>query len=154
MKITTKCVASIHFTLTDDSGTTLDSTEDQEPINYLHGTDALIPGLERELEGKVAGDRLKVSVQPADGYGEINPELIKVESNEAFEGIEDLEVGMQLEAKGPKGQTQIITVVSISDDGITISGNHPLAGKTLHYDVSVEAVREATDSEIAHGHIH
>ncbi|MBI2422365.1 MAG: peptidylprolyl isomerase [Candidatus Hydrogenedentes bacterium] len=147
-------VVSIHYTLTDEDGEEIDSSIGQDPLVYLHGASNIIPGLEKELTGKKAGDKLKVIVQPEDGYGEMDPELIQVVDRDAFEGVEDLEEGMEFQAQGEDGHVQRITIMDVDGDEITINGNHPLAGQVLHFDVSIEAVREATPDEVAHGHIH
>ncbi|MCB1647578.1 MAG: peptidylprolyl isomerase, partial [Pseudomonadales bacterium] len=120
---------------------------------YLHGTGALIPGLESELEGKSTGDKLQVSVAPADAYGEANPDLIQEVPREVFQGIENVEVGMQFQTDTQSGP-RIITVSKVDGDVITIDGNHPLAGEQLHFSVEIESVREATEEEISHGHAH
>ena len=147
------CVVSIHYTLTDDSGTVLDSSRDSDPLVYLHGANNIIPGLENELTGKTAGASLKVSVAPEDAYGEHTPEAIQSVPRSAFEGIEDIQPGMQFQTEGPQG-VQVVVVTEVSDDAITVDANHPLAGKTLHFDVSIEDVRMATPEEVAHGHVH
>jgi len=154
MNIADKCVVSIHYTLTDEQGQTLDSSEGQEPLNYLHGANNIIPGLEQALAGKGVGDRLTVTVQPGDAYGEVNPDLIQLVPAAAFQGIDDIQPGMQFQASGPGGQAQVVTVQSVSEQGVTVNGNHPLAGQVLHFDVTVEAVREATSEEVDHGHVH
>jgi FKBP-type peptidyl-prolyl cis-trans isomerase SlyD len=147
------CVVAIHYTLTDDEGTVLDSSREGDPLNYLHGANNIIPGLESELTGKSVGDSFQVSVAPADGYGVKSAELIQVVPRSAFEGTEDIQPGMQFHAEGPGG-VQVITVAAVDGDDITIDANHPLAGKTLHFDVTIEAVREATPEELEHGHVH
>ena len=154
MNIADKSVVTIHFKLTDGDGKILDSSEDREPLVYMHGTKSLIPGLERELEGKTTGDKLQVTIQPDEGYGQVNPELIQEVPRSAFQGVEDLQPGMQFEAKSPEGQRQLITIQEVDGESVTVNGNHPLAGQVLHFDVSVEDVREATEEEIAHGHAH
>ena len=148
-----KSVVTIHYTLTDDSGDVLDSSKDGDPLVYLHGANNIIPGLENELVGKTTGASLKVSVEPADGYGEHSPEAIQKVPRSAFEGVEDIQPGMQFQTEGPQG-VQVIVVAEVNDDEITIDANHPLAGKTLHFDVSIEGVRDATPEEIDHGHAH
>lgn len=154
MKIQNNCVVSIHYTLTDDQGEVIDSSVDGEPLNYLAGAGNIIPGLERELEGCSQGDTKQVVVQPADGYGEYSAELIQTLPHEAFSGIDKVEPGMEFQAQTPSGQAQHVVVKDVADDGITIDGNHMLAGKVLSFDVSVEGVREATQEEVEHGHVH
>ncbi len=154
MKIASNCVVSIHYTLTNDAGETLDSSAGGDPLSYLHGNNGLIPGLERELEGREPGDSFKASIQPADAYGEHNPQLVQEVPLEALAQIEELQVGMQLQSQSPDGQVQVLQVDAIGDSTATLNANHALAGQTLHFDVSVENVREANDEEIAHGHAH
>jgi len=154
LNIAEKCVVAFHYTLTNGSGETLDSSDGREPLKYLHGAQNIVPGLEKELAGKKAGDELKVVVQPDDGYGAVNPEMVQNVPRAAFEGVEDIKAGMQFQAQGPSGQVQIITVKEVSGDEITVDGNHPLAGEVLTFDVKIEDVREATAEEVEHGHAH
>lgn len=154
MKIQENCVVSIHYTLTDDQGSVIDSSANGEPLNFLAGAGNIIPGLERELEGCVVGDKKQVVVQPADGYGGYTQELVQTLPHEAFSGIDKIEPGMEFQAQTPSGQVQYVVVKEVAEDGVTIDGNHALAGKVLSFDISVEAVREATAEEIEHGHVH
>ncbi|WP_455199145.1 FKBP-type peptidyl-prolyl cis-trans isomerase [Kaarinaea lacus] len=147
------CVVSIHYTLTDDAGTVLDSSRQGDPLKYLHGANNIIPGLENELTGKATGASMQVTVAPEDGYGEHIPDAVQTVPRSAFEGVEDIQPGMQFQTEGPHG-VQIIVVTEVQDEEVTIDANHPLAGKTLHFDVSIEDVRDATPEEIAHGHVH
>jgi len=154
MKITENKIAFIHYTLTDDAGEVLDSSRESEPLAYLHGHGHLIPGLENELEGHEAGEKLKVSVAPEDGYGEIEKELIQVVPMDAFKGVDKVEAGMQFEAQTEEGGNQSITVIKVEGDNVTIDGNHPLAGMTLNFDVEITEVRDASAEELDHGHVH
>ncbi len=154
MKVQANCVVSIHYRLTNESGEELDSSAGQDPLSYLHGTNSLIPGLETALTGQAAGDKLQVTVQPADAYGDVNPELVQTVPISAFDTPENVKAGVQFQAQGPDGQVQLITVQEVTDDGVTINANHPLAGQVLHFDVTIEAVREASAEEIDHGHAH
>lgn len=153
MQIRKNSVVTFHYTLTDDKGTQLDSSSGKDPLAYLHGAGNIIPGLERELEGKSRGDALKVEIAAADGYGEIQQYLIQEVPRSAFDGIEEVAVGMQFQADSDRGPVTV-TVTAMNDDTITVDGNHPLAGKTLHFQVSIESVRTATSEELAHGHVH
>jgi FKBP-type peptidyl-prolyl cis-trans isomerase SlyD len=153
MQIADNMAVSIHYTLTNDDGEVLDSSIDDEALIYLHGGGNIISGLEKALHGKVAGDKLNVRIAPEDAYGELMEEMIQVISRDMFEGIDNIEVGMQFHADVSSG-SGIVTVVNIEDDDITIDGNHPLAGLTLTFDVEVIDVRAATEEEVAHGHIH
>lgn len=147
-------VVRMHYTLTNSEGEVLDSSSGAEPLAYLHGAGNIIPGLERELTGKVAGDSLTVVVAPEDGYGEVRQELFQVVPSEAFQGIDTIEPGMNFQAQGEGGQVQSIVVAKVDGDQITVDANHPLAGVQLHFDVEIVEVRAASDEEIAHGHVH
>jgi FKBP-type peptidyl-prolyl cis-trans isomerase SlyD len=147
-------VVSIHYTLTDDEGTVLDSSEGKEPLAYLHGAGNIIPGLENALAGKTQGDSCKVRVQPEEGYGERVPELVQQVPRAAFEGVDSVEVGMVFHAQTPTGQMQQVVVREVSDDEITVDGNHPLAGQPLNFDVEIVSVRDASADELSHGHVH
>lgn len=154
MKIAESCVVSIHYTLTNTEGETLDSSAGGEPLAYLHGAGGLISGLERELEGKEKGDQFKATIQPEDAYGEVNPELIQEVPLDALSAIENLAVGMQLQSQAPDGRTQLLLVESIGEETAVLNANHALAGAVLHFDVEVTDVRGATEEELAHGHAH
>lgn len=154
MKIANNCVVAIHYKLTDEQGDVIDSSEGGEPLHYLHGAGNIIPGLERELSGCEAGAAKVVVVQPADGYGEVHADLVQTLPREVFSGVDEIQVGMEFHARGPQGQVQSVVVKAVSDEGVTIDANHALAGKVLTFDVRVEAVREATQEEIDHGHVH
>ena len=153
MQITKNKVVAIDYKLTNDEGEVLDTSEGQEPLAYLHGVGGIIPGLERELEGKQVGDQLQVAVKPADGYGDRNAELEQKVPRDDFEGADDLEVGMQFQVESEAGPT-VVTVIEIDDEVITIDGNHPMAGINLNFDVTIREVREATSDELSHGHVH
>jgi len=146
-------VVSIEYTLRDDGGEILDSSEGREPLAYLHGNGNIVPGLESQLEGKAKNDSLKVAVAPADGYGEFNAGDIIEVPREQFQDVKDLEVGMQFTASGPEGH-RIVTVTKVEDTMVTVDGNHPLAGKTLHFDVKIVDIRDASADELSHGHVH
>jgi FKBP-type peptidyl-prolyl cis-trans isomerase SlyD len=153
MSITRDQVVSIHYTLRDDAGEVIDRSTEGEPLAYLHGRGQLIPGLERELTGRSAGDRLQVKIAPAEGYGEYDRELVQQVPRRALKGIGDVRVGMQLQAQTPEGP-RAVTITQLSGDMVTLDGNHPLAGKNLNFDVEVAAVRAATEEELTHGHVH
>ncbi len=152
MQITDKAAVSIHYTLTNPGGEQLDSSLGEEPLLYLHGMGNIIPGLEAALVGKSVGDKFNVAIEPAQAYGEIDPEMVQVVSKRMFEDM-DLEIGMQFHADVSHG-SGIITVTEIDGDDVTVDGNHPLAGETLIFDVEVIDVRPATADELAHGHVH
>jgi FKBP-type peptidyl-prolyl cis-trans isomerase SlyD len=153
MQITDEMVVAIEYTLTDDEGKVLDSSEGHEPLTYLHGTDGIIPGLERELSGKQVGDELKVAVTPQDGYGERDEDLRQQVGRDQFEGIEELETGMQFQVDSDNGPL-VVEIIEIDGDDVTIDGNHPLAGVNLNFAVTIRDIRAATAEEIEHGHAH
>lgn len=151
MQIAKHRVVSIDYTLTDVEGTVLDSSGGDEPLMYLHGVGQIIPGLENALEGQQAGDEVNVVVQPEDGYGPMQDGLRRAVSRSHFSEIDDLEEGMQFRVPTDGGEFRIVTVVEISDETVTIDGNHPLAGVTLNFEVAVRNVREASEAEIEQG---
>lgn len=154
LMIDDKLVVNMHYKLSDNDGNMLDSSEGAEPMAFLHGAGNIIPGLEKSLTGKIAGDSLKVRVEPADGYGEISPELVQTIAKSAFEDAEAVEVGMAFQAESPDGSTQHIVVKKIEGDEVTIDANHPLAGVVLNFDIDIISVRAATEEELSHGHAH
>lgn len=153
MQISESRVVLMHYTLTNNRGEVLDSSSGREPLAYLHGAGNIIPGLEKALEGKQAGDKLKVAVEPKDGYGERDPSLVQQIPRRAFKGINNLRVGQQLQAQGPQGMRSI-TVVAMAGDMVTVDGNHQLAGEALNFEVEITEVRAATAEEMSHGHVH
>jgi FKBP-type peptidyl-prolyl cis-trans isomerase SlyD len=153
MKAAQGTVVSMHYTLTDDSGEVLDSSHGGNPLNYLHGHSNIIPGLEKALEGVSSGHKSKVTVVPAEAYGEKNPEAIFEAPREHFPPDMKLEVGARVSADGPNGPITF-TVVKQTETGAVLDANHPLAGRTLHFDVEITEVRTATKEEIEHGHVH
>lgn len=154
MQIEKHRVVTIHYTLANQQGEVLDSSKGQEPLVYLHGENQLISGLEQALEGKEPGEALSVTVGPDDGYGPVLPELFQQVPRSAFANIENLSPGMRLQAQTEEGHVRHVRVVDVGDDTVEIDINHPLAGQELHFDVSVEDVREATPEEVDHGHVH
>ena len=147
-------VVSMHYTLKNDSGDVLDTSEGKQPMVYLHGANNLIPGLERELEGKAQGAEFSASIEPSHAYGEKRDDFIQVINRAMFQGVEAIEPGMTFVAQGDGGEQRQVRVTEVSGDDITIDANHPLAGMTLHFEVQVVDVREATPQEIEHGHVH
>ncbi|MGF1768994.1 peptidylprolyl isomerase [Enterovibrio makurazakiensis] len=146
-------VVKIDYTVKDESGQVIDSSEGKEPLAYLHGTGNIIPGLENALTGKAEGDEFSAVVQPDDAYGPRNEAMIQTVEKSVFQGVEEIEVGMVFNAQGPQGDIQV-TIADIDGDQVTIDGNHPLAGLVLHFEGVVREVRDATQEEIEHGHVH
>jgi len=154
MEIQDNAVVLIHYTLTNEAGEPIDSSTGSDPLAYMQGAGNIIPGLENALLGKSAGDKLNVTVAPEDGYGEHVAELVQQVPSEMFQGVDQVEVGMEFHAESNAGQPIAVTVTKVEEDMITIDANHPLAGVTLNFDVEVVEVREATAEEKEHGHAH
>jgi FKBP-type peptidyl-prolyl cis-trans isomerase SlyD len=146
-------VVLIHYTLKDDSGAVLDSSAGGEPLAYIQGHGNLVPGLEKALEGKADGNTLAVTVAAADGYGIREPDLVQRVPKRSLQGAGEVKKGMQFQARTDDG-IRVFTVTAVAGDMITLDGNHPLADQTLHFDVEVVSVRDATTEELEHGHVH
>ncbi len=153
MNVQEKTVVSFAYTVKDEAGEVLDTSEGREPLAYLHGMGQIVPGLEQAMAGKEPGEQLRVVVEPAEGYGEHDPQLIQPVPRDRFQGVDDIQPGMQFTAQTEAGP-RTVTVTEVTDDQVTVDANHPLAGQTLHFDVKVVEVREATPEELAHGHAH
>ncbi|GAB1255753.1 FKBP-type peptidyl-prolyl cis-trans isomerase [Aurantivibrio plasticivorans] len=149
-----KVVVSMHYTLKNDEGEVIDTSEGRDPLNYLHGSGNIIPGLENALVGKTTGDKLDVRVEAAEGYGEVVPELVQTIDKSLFQGVDKVEEGMTFNAQGPNGQVQQVVVKAVEGDEVTIDANHPLAGVALNFSVEIMQIREASEEEVAHGHAH
>ncbi|MGL4982466.1 MAG: FKBP-type peptidyl-prolyl cis-trans isomerase [Treponemataceae bacterium] len=141
-------VVTLEYTLTDEKNEILDSSKDLGALDYLHGYKNIICGLEKALEGKKVGDSFKVEIEPEDGYGMVQENLIVDIPRTQFDSETKIEVGMQFEAQNDSG-VQVVTVVDVSDDTVKINANHPLAGEKLFFDVEVINIRDATEKEIA-----
>lgn len=153
MQISENSVVSFHYTLTDKSGKVIDSSQGNEPLTYLHGVGQIVPGLENALLGKAAGDTLYVEVAAEDGYGEHHDFMVQQVPRDAFQGVDDIETGMQFQAQTPQG-AMTVTVTAVDDATVTVDGNHPLAGHVLFFAVEIVSVRQASKEELAHGHVH
>lgn len=153
MEIAEDRVVMFHYTLKDDSGEQIESSRTGEPLAYIHGQGNIIPGLEEALEGHSVGDQFDVELAPGDAYGDRDERLVQEVPRDIFEGVDEVEVGMQFRAESQAGE-QMVTVTEVEGEEVTVDGNHPLAGETLHFDVEVTGVREATEEELEHGHPH
>jgi len=151
--ITADRVVTIHYTLKDDSGTVLDSSSGGEPLAYIQGHGNLVAGLEKALEGKTDGSTLAVVVPAAEGYGTRDEALVQRVPKRSLQGAGEIKKGMQFQARTEDGM-RVFTVMAIVGDMVTLDGNHPVADQTLHFDVEVVGVREATREELDHGHVH
>jgi FKBP-type peptidyl-prolyl cis-trans isomerase SlyD len=144
-------VVGIDYRLTVADGTEVDTTADRGPMEYLHEHQNIIPGLEKELEGHKVGDRLEVTVGPKEGYGEHDPERV-LQVNQKQLGFEP-EIGAVVSARLPDGREQHLLIAELEGETVTLDGNHPLAGQTLRFEVSIASIRAATDGEITNGSV-
>lgn len=146
-------VVKFHYTLTNDQGEVLDKSHD-EPLAYLHGHHNIIAGLEAQMLGKSVGDKFTATIAPEDAYGEYLAEAVQEVPRANFQGVDNIEVGMQFHTQTEDGHAMVVSVKDISDDVVVVDANHPLAGVTLTFDVEIVEIRPATDDELAHGHVH
>jgi FKBP-type peptidyl-prolyl cis-trans isomerase SlyD len=146
-------VVLIHYTLKDDDGKVIDSSDGGEPLAYIQGHGNLVPGLEKALEGKKDGDAVAVTLSPADGYGTRNDSLVQRVPKRSLQGSGEIRKGMQFQAQTDEG-LRVFTVTAVVGDMVSLDGNHPLADQTLHFDVQIVSVRAATAEELEHGHVH
>ncbi|GAB2801423.1 peptidylprolyl isomerase [Halomonas shantousis] len=152
MPITPQQVVTLHYTLRDAAGTVLDDSRQRDkPLEYLHGHDNIVAGLEQALQPHEAGDMLDVTLTPEQAYGQRDEALIQDVARSAFPGSDGLEPGMRFQAQGPDGP-RVVTVLAVDAGQVTVDANHPLAGETLSYALEILAVREATPEELIKGH--
>lgn len=153
MRIAKNSVVTIDYTLTDERGDVIDTSCGQTPLSYIQGGGGIIPGLEAALEGKQEGESLAVVVPPDRAYGGKDEDLIQAIPRERFDReIDDVAVGMRFPASGDDG-THMVTVVAVDGEQVTVDANHPLAGSTLNFDVTVLKVRAATGEELRRGRL-
>ena len=149
MQITKNSVVTFHYTLNDADGKLLDTSAGREAFAYIHGGGMIVPGLEEQLEGRTAGESLLAVVDAAKGYGDIDPQLLQRVPLDKFGG-QTVEAGMQFQTP----DNRVWSVMDVENGDVLLNGNHPLAGVTLHFNVEITGVREATPDELAHGHVH
>jgi FKBP-type peptidyl-prolyl cis-trans isomerase SlyD len=152
-KIQDGVVVSLTYTLTVD-GEEVDRAEADDPLEYLHGAENIVPGLEEALMGKKVGDKINVTLKPDDAYGDYDEEDVEVVERDEIPDADKLRQGMMIEAEDEYGELTLGVVREITDGTIVLDFNHPLAGKTLTYKVEVMGLREADQDELAHGHPH
>ena len=153
MNITKDKAVFIHYTLKNDNGDLIDTSSGKDPLGYIQGIGNIIAGLEKALEGKAVGDVVNAVIPPEEGYGARRDELIQVAPLSKFEDPENVKAGVNFHVQGPNG-VSIAKVVKVENDDVTIDLNHPLADQTLHFEVEVVEIREATKEELDHGYIH
>ncbi|MCA8941799.1 MAG: peptidylprolyl isomerase [Planctomycetes bacterium] len=147
-------VVSIHYKLTLDNGTVVDSSEGQDPLDYLHGAQNIVPGLEKQLTGKTIGDAVQAKVAPSEGYGERDEQAIQEVERGAFPADADVSPGITFQALDEDQNPLLGTIVKVDGNSVTVDFNHPLAGHNLNFEVTIEAIRDATSQEQEHGHAH
>lgn len=153
MTVAKNKVVLIDYKLTNNSGELLDSSEGGEPLAYIHGIGNIISGLEEALEGRKSGDSLSVSIPPEKGYGVHDENKVQAVPRRMFQGVDDIRAGMQFHAQTQNG-LEVVTVTGVEGDLVSIDANHPLAGETLNFDVTIIEVRDASEEELEHGHVH
>jgi len=153
MQITADCVASFHYVLKEGDGTELESSAGAPPMTYLHGHDSLLPGLEEALAGKSVGDKFSVTLPPAKAFGELRDDSEQRVPISQLQGARKWKPGMQAVIHTAHGHQQV-TVLKVGHTMATVDTNHPMAGKTLVFDVEVTEVRQASHEELSHGHAH
>ena len=153
MQIEKSKVVSFHYSLSNTEGEQLESSRERDPMSYLHGASNIIPGLEKEMEGKSAGDSFEVTIAPADAYGERNEAHVQRIPVKHFKSARGLEPGQMVSLQTKQGQVQAV-IVKVGRFNVDVDANHPLAGQTLTFDVEITEVRDATEEEISHGHVH
>jgi FKBP-type peptidyl-prolyl cis-trans isomerase SlyD len=147
-------VVSLDYVLQLDDGEVIDTSQDQEPLEYLQGRGQIVPGLEQAVYGMAVGEKKDVVVAPADGYGERDPEAYEMVDRDVFPADLNLEPGMGLGMRDDEGQALVAYVAEVRPDGVVLDFNHPLAGETLHFNVQIAGLRSATSEELEHGHAH
>jgi len=153
MEVAANRVVHIHYTLKTDQGQVVDSSEGDSPLGYVHGNGNIIPGLEKALDGRDEGEQFEVSLSPEEGYGARNEGLVQSVPRSAFEGLGELQPGMQFQAQTNEGP-RVVTIAQVGDEAVTVDGNHPLAGQTLNFEIKIDQVREATSAELDEGKVH
>ena len=153
MNISRNKVVSFHYTLTNAAGEEMETSRSREPMNYLHGSGNIIRGLEKAMDGKSVGESFRVTIEPADAYGERKPANIQRVSAKHFRNVQALKPGQVVGLQTRQGSVQV-TIVKVGRFNIDVDANHPLAGQSLTFDVEVLGVRDATAEEQAHGHVH
>ena len=151
MKITNEKVVIFNYILKDQNGNVVESTLNEDPVAYIHGSGTILPKLEEALENKEKEEQFSVTVTPEDGYGEFSEELIQTAGIEEFEDLEKIEKGetFQLQLETEEGvQTTVAKIIEVTNDEVTFDMNHPLAGQTLTFDITVSEVRDATPEEL------
>ena len=153
MQILKHSHVKLKYSLKDEAGEFIDNSDNSGPLTYIHGTNTIVPGLEELLDGKSQGEKITGTIPPEKAYGMRDESMIHQLSKDMFKEIENMELGIQVHVQD-ETFNQVMTVTKINEDTVTVDGNHPLAGKNLHFDVEVTEIREASSEELEHGHVH
>lgn len=153
MTVENKKVVSFHYTLTGEDGEQMETSRDKQPMSYLHGAQNIIPGLENAMAGKDVGDEFQVTLAPAEAYGERNPANVQRVPSKHFKNTKRLEPGQLVSLQTRQGPMQAV-VIKVGRFNVDVDVNHPLAGKTLTFDVEITDIRDASEEETSHGHVH
>ncbi len=151
MQITDNAVVCFHYALINDQGEVLDGSKGGDPIPYLHGFHNIVPGLEKAMAGRSANEHFRVSLTPLEAYGEIDEEKIYDVEHSLFADMSELAVGLMCHMTNESGEDEVVSVIEIEDDVVTVDANHPYAGESLTFDVEIVSIREATAQEIQAG---
>ena len=154
MKAVKEPVVSLAYQVRTEDGVLVDESPVSAPLDYLHGHGSLISGLETALEGHEVGDKFDVAVGANDAYGQYDDNLVQRVPKDVFMGVDELQVGMRFLGRKPTGARFRAEITAVEDDHVVVDGNHMLAGQNLKFNVEVVAIREATEEELAHGHVH
>ena len=146
-------VVTLNYQLKDDQGKTLDSSTETGPMQYIQGAEDILQGIEDAVLGLSVNDKVSVTINPEQAYGEYDPELLSTLPIEAFEAIKNLHKGMELEEETPDGPV-LVTIKEVSEKEVIVDANHPMAGHSLLFDLEILDVRDASSSELDHGHVH
>ncbi|WP_061220958.1 FKBP-type peptidyl-prolyl cis-trans isomerase [Leptospira borgpetersenii] len=144
-------VITFHYILHDTEGNLIDSSEGKAPLSYLEGVGHIISGLEEEMKKMETGEKRKINVSAENAYGIKDPDLIFDVPRSQFPPNEDLQIGMMFQTDEPD---KVFTITELQEESVIVDGNHPLAGVNLIFDVELTGIREATEEEISHGHVH
>ena len=148
MPVTKDKIVAFEYKLTDPDGNQIDSSEGRPPLEYLHGHQGIVPGLEEALAGKEEGDELTVVVPPEKAYGPRNEQLLNRVPKDAFDGKLDFELGLQFPVQDQDGKARLVTIVHLEDDAVVLDANHPLAGIELTFEIKIASIRDATEEEL------
>ncbi|WFQ79143.1 peptidylprolyl isomerase [Xenorhabdus sp. SF857] len=153
MKVAKDLVVSLAYQVRTEDGVLVDESSVSAPLDYLHGRGSLISGLEKAVDGREVGERFDVSVEAEDAYGQYDDNLVQRAPKDVFVGVDDLQVGMRFLADTDQGPIPV-EITAIEGDEVVVDANHMLAGQNLKFNVEIVAIREATEEELAHGHVH